>query len=114
MRGAFVLCGSFGPLILRYTCGLLYYMHMEIPRYHFNQPPSGCHFTAALYTADRREGQLVGLHRHDFYEMMYVTDGEAIHEINGREEMMMAGDLFFIRPDDAHSIHKRNRRSGLA
>ena len=87
---------------------------MDIPRFHFYQSPTGCQFTAALYTADRREGQLVEMHNHDFYEMMYVMEGEAVHAINGREETMLAGDLFFIRPEDAHALYKRSRRGPLA
>jgi len=87
---------------------------MDVPRYQFYRSPTGCEYTAALYSADRREGQLVRTHVHDFFEMMYVTEGEAIHILNGTEQDMQAGDLFFIRPDDAHSIHKRSRRGPLA
>jgi len=87
---------------------------MAIPRFQFYQSPSGCGYTAALYTADRREGQLVELHNHNFYEMMYVTEGEVVHEINGREETIQAGDIWFIRPDDVHLLYKRSRRGALA
>jgi len=87
---------------------------MAIPRYHSYQSPSGCGFTAALYTADRRDGQLVELHDHDFYEMMYITEGEVVHQINGREETTLAGDLWFIRPEDVHAMYKRTKRGPLA
>jgi AraC family cel operon transcriptional repressor len=87
---------------------------MEISRLQFSPHVSGCNYTAALYTHDARIGRVTPLHNHDFYEMMYVVEGEGVHEINGREEPMRQGDLFFIRPDDTHAIHKRARRGVLA
>lgn len=107
-----VLCDSFTLFFLRYIGALLYYTHMEVPRYSLYRNPSGCGYTAALYTFDRGEAQ-VPRHWHDFYEIMYVLEGEAVHEFNGVEEPLAAGDLFYIRPDDIHAIYKRSRRGEL-
>lgn len=49
-------------------------------------------------------------HCHDFYEMMYILDGTALHRVNGENHPLQTGDLIFIRPDDCHAI--RGRASG--
>lgn len=41
-------------------------------------------------------------HTHDFYEIFYVTDGRAIHVVNGINQLVAKGSLVFIRPDDIH------------
>ncbi|WP_070042973.1 helix-turn-helix transcriptional regulator [Robinsoniella peoriensis] len=44
------------------------------------------------------------LHSHDFYEIFYVTSGKAIHNINGLNQVVQQGSLYFIRPSDIHSF----------
>lgn len=44
------------------------------------------------------------LHTHDFFELMLIERGRAIHRINGEETVLSAGDLVFIRPTDQHGL----------
>ena len=43
------------------------------------------------------------LHYHDFCEIVYVSDGFSLHSVNGRVNLLMAGDIFFIMPGEEHS-----------
>lgn len=45
-------------------------------------------------------------HNHDFFEIFLITNGKALHNINGRKEILSAGDLVFIRPNDTHNYEK--------
>ncbi|NLZ89043.1 MAG: AraC family transcriptional regulator [Clostridiales bacterium] len=42
------------------------------------------------------------LHAHDCYEIVLVQEGSCLHETGGRTVLLMAGDLFIIRPGDMH------------
>lgn len=41
-------------------------------------------------------------HRHEYYELFVLLEGSTLHCVNGAEFPLGAGDLVFIRPDDAH------------
>ncbi|MBR4000714.1 MAG: helix-turn-helix domain-containing protein [Clostridia bacterium] len=42
-------------------------------------------------------------HYHAFCEIVYVADGFTLHSVNGRMNLLMAGDIFFILPGEEHS-----------
>ncbi|MBN1864700.1 MAG: helix-turn-helix domain-containing protein [Victivallales bacterium] len=44
------------------------------------------------------------LHDHDFAEIFFINMGEIIHKINGRSQVVKAGQVVFIRPDDVHGF----------
>ncbi len=48
------------------------------------------------------DGRL-GSHTHEFYEVVYVVDGFTLHSSAGRVNMLVTGDLFFVRPGEEHS-----------
>ncbi len=48
------------------------------------------------------DGRL-GSHTHEFYEIVYVVDGFTLHSSAGRVNMLVTGDLFFVRPGEEHS-----------
>ena len=50
-------------------------------------------------------------HNHDFFEIFLITQGEAIHKINDRQEIIEEGDLVFIRPDDIHNYEKSDEKN---
>ena len=51
----------------------------------------------------RREVQgPTGMHGHEFYEIVYVREGFCLHVCNGVSSLLMAGDIFALRPCDAH------------
>jgi AraC family L-rhamnose operon regulatory protein RhaS len=43
------------------------------------------------------------LHRHAFYEFVYIDTGFTLHSHDGRTSVLTAGDLFAICPNEAHS-----------
>lgn len=44
------------------------------------------------------------MHYHNFFELMLIHEGQAIHYLNGRETVLSEGMLIFIRPQDVHGI----------
>lgn len=44
----------------------------------------------------------VGMHKHDFSELVIVTDGHGIHRTGNREYSIHAGDAFVIHGDRSH------------
>ncbi len=49
------------------------------------------------------------VHTHDFYEIFYVVQGRAMHNINGESECCMSGTLQLLRPADCHAYSFINR-----
>lgn len=47
------------------------------------------------------------IHEHDFIEIVYVTDGEAAHTVNGVTRRLSRGDLLFINYGSTHSFSSR-------
>ena len=45
-----------------------------------------------------------GLHKHNFFELIYVLDGSGIHNINENNYEFKKGDVFLLTPDDAHTF----------
>lgn len=41
-------------------------------------------------------------HDHDFYELVYVTDGFCLQDAAGSVSLLMEGDLFILRPGVSH------------
>lgn len=48
------------------------------------------------------------LHTHDFYELFLIEEGEIHHFINGRQDVMRKGDIYFVRPEDEHCFQRGN------
>lgn len=46
-----------------------------------------------------------GLHRHHFFELIYVLDGSGVHNINNNHYPFSKGDAFLLTPEDAHTFH---------
>lgn len=42
-------------------------------------------------------------HYHDFCEIVYVADGFTLHSVSGMVNILMTGDIFFIKPGEEHS-----------
>lgn len=41
-------------------------------------------------------------HDHDFYEIVYVINGQIPHIVNGQHMDLVTGDMLFVRPTDKH------------
>ncbi|MBP8989412.1 MAG: helix-turn-helix domain-containing protein [Clostridia bacterium] len=44
-----------------------------------------------------------GLHRHEFFEMVFIERGVSLHSHEGQIQILTAGDLFLVLPGEAHS-----------
>lgn len=53
---------------------------------------------------DLSERPPVIAHRHDYFELMLVAQGQVHHWINGVEERLDPGHLVFVRPTDSHAL----------
>lgn len=52
------------------------------------------------------------LHTHrDFAELTWLEDGSLAHVVNGRREILSAGDIAFIRPSDVHMMRPVGNQS---
>ncbi len=51
--------------------------------------------TTAYHTTNIR-------HDHDFYELVYVTDGFCLHDAGGSVALLMEGDIFILKPWVSH------------
>lgn len=60
---------------------------------------------ACLRTENQND---VGFHSHDFFELVYILDGEIEHTMNGVTGVLKKGDYFFVGIGTAH----RYRRVG--
>lgn len=43
-------------------------------------------------------------HKHEYYEIFYVLDGEVQHTLNGTAKTLSMGDCYLITPLDTHAI----------
>ncbi len=52
----------------------------------------------------RQQVRQVDVHWHDYYELVYVTSGEARHQVNGSWSTVRAGTAFLMTPADFHRL----------
>ncbi len=45
-----------------------------------------------------------GVHKHHFFELIYVLEGSGIHTINANNYEYNKGDVFLLTPEDAHNF----------
>jgi AraC family transcriptional regulator, dual regulator of chb operon len=63
------------------------------------------------YAYHRSLKTITSTHMHDFYEFFLIVKGKAVHNINGKTEIIDEGTLVFIRPDDIHSYERYNNEN---
>lgn len=42
------------------------------------------------------------IHCHDFFEIFLIIDGKVLHKVNGQTQLLTAGSMVLIRPEDVH------------
>ncbi len=76
-----------------------------------NVAPGRPYHAALLATrASGARGFQVTEHSHDFYEMVFVLAGDALHGLNGVAAVLRAGELVLLRPGDRHYIRFQTGR----
>ena len=50
-------------------------------------------------------------HKHSFYEMIYIREGQGVHVLNNNYFPYQSGDIFIVSPEDQHffEIEKRTK-----
>jgi AraC-like DNA-binding protein/mannose-6-phosphate isomerase-like protein (cupin superfamily) len=61
------------------------------------------HHTAAVSSAQQHVRE-IDVHWHDFYELVFVSAGDALHQVNGSWTDVRAGSAFLLTPADFHKI----------
>ena len=51
----------------------------------------------------------IGLHRHEFYELVYIDQGVSLHSYEKQTQILTTGDLFLILPGEVHSYISTNQ-----
>ena len=44
-------------------------------------------------------------HRHEFFELVYLSDGRGTHRIGEERYPIQTGDVYVISPDEPHAYH---------
>jgi AraC-like DNA-binding protein/quercetin dioxygenase-like cupin family protein len=68
-------------------------------------------FHIERYTIRKR--QEIPLHTHDFVELVYVLEGNAMHEMSGITYELRSGDVFVIEPNIYHSYKGADRSEAI-
>ena len=53
----------------------------------------------------------VGLHSHEFFELVFIEHGIALHSHEGNTQILTTGDVFIILPGEVHSYISANNTS---
>jgi AraC-like DNA-binding protein len=59
---------------------------------------------AAQVSVTHQQVRRVDVHWHDFYELVHVTGGRAVHRLNGAAQELVPGSTFLLTPADFHEI----------
>ncbi|MFC0777121.1 AraC family transcriptional regulator [Flavobacterium sp. HJSW_4] len=54
------------------------------------------------------------MHKHTFFEIIYITKGQGIHEINNKKYQFKKGDFFLLIPGDEHAISVKEQTDFFA
>ncbi len=73
-------------------------------RFQTIAPGRPYHAALSATEGTKARGFRITEHSHDFYEMIFVLAGSALHGINGNPTQLGAGDLILLRPGDWHYI----------
>lgn len=61
--------------------------------------------------ADKQRATYEPLHRHDYYELVYIYDGAGVQIINDVSYSIGPGTVIFLHPDDTHSFYSNGSLS---
>ncbi len=63
-------------------------------------------FDISLYEADTWE---YGTHKHSFFELVYILDGNGTHILNDNKYPYAKNSLYFLTPNDTHAFEIQSR-----
>ena len=62
----------------------------------------------------KNETEKFVFHCHEYYEIFIMTKGKALHQVNGKTDIVEPGTLIFIRKDDVHDYKRREVEKTLS
>lgn len=67
------------------------------------------------YNCFVKNGDLAGLnlHRHDYYELIYLEKASQSHFVEGKTVQIPQGSLIFIRPNDLHALYNPKKQNAV-
>ena len=67
------------------------------------------------YNCFMKNGELTGLylHRHDYFELIYLEKAPQSHFIEGKTVHIPQGSLLFIRPNDLHALYNPKKQDAV-
>ena len=68
------------------------------------------HLTRSVLATSRPKS----LHDQDFYELIWVQNGNVRHHLEGQRDDLVEGDVLFIRPQDKHALQGRGEAPFVA
>lgn len=63
-----------------------------------------CGENDAFHVARGSISRPVPRHSHDFAELFWLDAGRGWHRVNGQKVKLQTGEIWFVRPDDVHSL----------
>lgn len=88
---------------------------LNIPVYGINEfrhlKDYNRHFQVEIFDANRHF-QIVYPHRHDFYEILYLSNGTGIHIIDNNKYTIQPPCIFFMSPGQTHKLELSNDIEG--
>lgn len=72
-------------------------------------------FAETGYYFQRTGGRVLSnqLHTHTFYEFLYVVSGSCVHETNGEQAKLCAGDMVFLIPQASHRFLSQDENTDV-
>lgn len=70
------------------------------------------HFLFHIEPYELKQGTIIPLHRHEFVELVFISQGSGLHEYEGHTFSIAAGDVFIIEPGKDHA-YRIDRGEGM-
>jgi AraC family transcriptional activator of pobA len=75
----------------------------SIEKFHVGESVSSVQYKVEIFDANRHF-HVIYPHRHDFYEILFLTQGSGIHEIDGIAYPVEPPTIFFLSPGQIHNL----------
>jgi AraC-like DNA-binding protein len=76
-----------------------------IPKYKITDVALDPHFHFHIHSTTLKDASFP-MHRHDFFELVIILGGTAVHTLNEKTELIRAGDVFVLKDEEAHRFEE--------
>lgn len=67
-----------------------------------------------MYLVEQKPRRRVGMHGHNCIELSYITEGEVVHTLDGRQTLLRAGDYVIVDYGSVHAYDTPAQSDGYA